>query len=289
MKIRSNIFKPLEEIPNTILTIVDSVKPDSWSRVLCRCQCGIEVVLTYAQVYYASKYSCGCTVRPRSILRDYTGHKVYSPKGRGRTLVILYRDPETGLWAYVCDCCAKVSLLREGSGRGVEHSLATAAAQDCPYYLEFVPVERIERISVPLHDGRVIPRITKAKEYAGDIPYRDKYRNDGIFAVRFPPERVVRDSFGEILGFLGDPIPHWLDRERRERNHRLEVEYRKAAADHSARYAARYAQPDPPGERLGPLPVPEDPEGFSAVIANLEADLESSAGKPGVESKAAKV
>src|SRR5580658_10117679 len=62
MKKRSTFFYPGQRLTNSMLTIVDSVRPDSWDQIVCKCECGNTIVLPYMKVY-SHKFSCGCKRR----------------------------------------------------------------------------------------------------------------------------------------------------------------------------------------------------------------------------------
>jgi hypothetical protein len=176
------------------LCIVNSVEPSSWRLVNVDCDCGAEIVLTYHQVYYCSKYSCGCTRRPRIDSVDYSGSSVTNMRGNqnsGRTLVVLSLDHETQQWAYVCDCCAQISLVPRGMQRGLMRTLATIAGQLCPNYRPFVPVEYISRLTNQLTNHR-IPGSWKTDVAHNLVPY-------------YLPAHVKRDRRGVVKGLFGLP------------------------------------------------------------------------------------
>src|SRR5580704_3997715 len=134
MKKRSDFYRPGQKIADSLLTIVDSVRPNSWAEILCRCECGNTVVLTYMQVY-AGKYSCGCRRRIRQDFVDYTNIELTNPAGNnkyGRTLTILGFDTEKQQWQYACSCCAEVFLMYRGGEHGMERNLKDQAGRVCP-------------------------------------------------------------------------------------------------------------------------------------------------------------
>jgi hypothetical protein len=200
----SYAFKPGQRIEGTMLTVVDSVDPNCWRMIRCMCDCGTEIVLPYSYVY-AGKYSCGCRRRTRPDAIDHTGREITnrtSPEGHGRRLIVLWRDHETQQWIYTCSCCAQIFLLPRGMERGLFNSLQEIAGQTCPNYLEFVPLDRLERLLCPLGESRGISRQTLAEDWA----------------PHFPSGRVKRDKHGVIEGFYGQPtsVPDWVIQKRKE-------------------------------------------------------------------------
>jgi len=180
-----------------MLTIIGPVKETSWSMIRCRCDCGAYLNLPYQRVYYR-QFSCGCTRRTRSKVapyNDYTGVEIYNSMGnerRGRTLTVLYRDPETQQWAYACSCCAEVSLMPHGMERGIRSSLKELAGQVCPFYVERYTNNKIS---------------ADYKEKYGFLPYSPKLRTE------YEPYR--RRGLG--IGTFEQDAQYWLDQGRLER------------------------------------------------------------------------
>lgn len=212
MKQRSSIFNAGQRIAGTMLTIVDSMQPNSWQEVLCRCDCGRQVVLPYLRVYF-KQYSCGCKRKLRFDAVDHTGFCAVSKAGNqneGRSLTVLYRDPETMEWQYVCSCCAQVYTVPRGAERGLQSTLLRTASQVCANFAgHFTPVERCDRLLSMVHSP------------GSDGGHR-KRNAERILAPCYPPERVKRNMDGEIEGFYGEPkIPEkWrkeLERRRKAR------------------------------------------------------------------------
>jgi hypothetical protein len=206
MKRRSEIFQCGQRVEGTMLTIVKPVYPDTWMLVEVECDCGNYIVLPYQRVYYR-QYSCGCTRRVRSNALDYTNmsvHSQYGNRNEGRTLTVLFRDPGTQQWAYVCSCCAEVFVMPPGMERGLRSSLKEIAAQDCPNHLEYTPLERIEHLVQMIGGTKNSARIVIAEQ---DLEPRYEQKN------------IKRDARGQIVGFYGPPriFPEDLERIRKNR------------------------------------------------------------------------
>lgn len=138
MKKRSNKFKPGERRKGTMITIVDSVYPDSWELVICRCDCGKVFEATYMEVW-RYKYSCGCQRRMRVDHVDYTNVEAHNGNGNfkyGRSLTIVGLDAETQQWQYLCHCCGELFLVPRGNERGLMRILRDYAGQNCPNFRE---------------------------------------------------------------------------------------------------------------------------------------------------------
>ena len=144
MKKRSNFFQPGERREGTLITIVDSVKPDTWDQIICRCDCGKTFTARYMEIY-RGKYSCGCRRRLRDDHVDYTNVEARNGNGNaksGRSLTIVGLDSETQQWQYMCDCCSALFLVPRGNERGLMRILRDIAGQTCPNYRETWHVNR---------------------------------------------------------------------------------------------------------------------------------------------------
>ena len=141
-RLRECVFKAGERVPDTMLTVIGPEYANSWSYVRCLCDCGAEFVVSYQRLR-SGKFSCGCKRKLRPDMADHTGwttYKAYGNDGRGRKLTILYFDPDSQQWVYLCHCCAEVFQLPRGARRGIQDSLHELAGSICPNFLgEFVP------------------------------------------------------------------------------------------------------------------------------------------------------
>ena len=159
-RLRECVFKPGERLPDTMLTVIGPEYSNSWSYVRCLCDCGAEIVVSYQRLR-SGKYSCGCKRKLRPDMADHTGWTtatVYGNDGRGRKLTILYFDPESQQWVYLCHCCAEVFQLPRGARRGVQDTLHELAGAICPNFLgEFVPAFYAnDRLSFTSGGGRMV-------------------------------------------------------------------------------------------------------------------------------------
>jgi hypothetical protein len=138
MKRRSDKFVPGQRLTTTLFTVVDSTNPLSWDEVICDCDCGNRVTLSYAEAY-RRKYSCGCKRRTSMNSVDYTDMRVHNEVGNrnyGRSLLVVGRDPETQQWRYLCECCGEIYLMPRGHEHGMERALKNIAGTDCPGFRE---------------------------------------------------------------------------------------------------------------------------------------------------------
>lgn len=136
MKKRSDRFYPGEHRDGTLITIVDSVKPDSWDQIVCLCDCGKVFTATYMEVY-RGMYSCGCRRRLRKDSVDYTNLNARNGSGNekhGRSLTVIGRDEVTQQWQYLCDCCGSLFFVPRGNERGMARVLRDEAGKVCPNY-----------------------------------------------------------------------------------------------------------------------------------------------------------
>lgn len=208
MAAKSITFSEKERLDGTMLTIVRQVNPGSWRKILCICDCGNEIVLTYAQAFYTSRYSCGCTKRLRSNAVDATGMRFHSPMGNrlkrindpdgpevahGRALQILWRDETTRQWIYLCECCAATFTMPGGDEPA--RLLRKLAAENCPNFRPryHVDEEYHWHQDLEITVTRVLPKLDRG-DPENLVPY---YAN--------PKRDVVRDKFGTIIAFMGLP------------------------------------------------------------------------------------
>ena len=208
MAANSNVFSEKQRLTGTIFTIVRQARPGSWSDIVCVCDCGKEVVLTYPQAYYKSRYSCGCARRLRSNAVDATGMSFHSPMGNrlkrindpdgpevphGRALQILCRDETTGQWIYLCECCAGTFTMPGGDQPA--RLLRKIAAENCPNFRPryYVDEEYHWHSDLEITVTRVLPKLDRG-DPENLVPY---YAN--------PKRDVVRDKFGTIIAFMGLP------------------------------------------------------------------------------------
>lgn len=231
MKHRSDIFHPGQRLEGTMLTIVDSVRPDSWNRIICRCDCGNEFISNYIPVYQG-KYSCGCRRRLRVDavnLEGFTAYDENSNRGDGRTLTIMGRDYATQQWQYLCSCCAGLFLLPRGNERGAQHALKEMARQQCPGFRRYYTV-RYEfwklQDAIRRDTGYKQPRHPAG--YRGQIAQMEEY---------YEKKHLKYDSeTGCIEGFYGLPDkplpPEWkIDPKRMEEKRQAAIAAQIAAME----------------------------------------------------------
>ena len=198
-----------------MLTIKDSVDPLSWEQIVCVCDCRNEITLAYMEVYARRRFSCGCTQRLRFNAADATGVTVQNGNGNyreGRELTILYRDPQTAEWVYLCKCCNETFSLPRGGMRGAQGELLRIAGMPCPNWRgRFIDVEHIERFMQEYNPvtNELVPNYEPGtisvwpRELAYGIGTRDNTAL--LLAPYFQPDRIVRDRLGKITGFFGWP------------------------------------------------------------------------------------
>jgi hypothetical protein len=177
-----------------MLTIIDSVKPDSWAEIKVKCDCGNELKINYYDAH-RHMYSCGCKRRIRRDAADHTGLRVYKAsgnRGAGREIEVVGRDEKTQMWQYLCACCAQIYTLPRGFGYGIVRALEGIAAQVCPNYHEFFPARRW---CWPL--AKYAPEVKKLR--LGEPYYYD------WLAQFYDEQYVKRNPKGEIVGFYGVP------------------------------------------------------------------------------------
>src|SRR5436190_11021507 len=137
----STDFVPGERIQDTLFTVVGPGFKDRYGRVSYRkievcCDpqyggCGQELVLPYYAVYQIpARYSCGCSRRRHWNEKDHTGESVIG-YGTNRKLTILFEDPKSGLWTYVCECCGETGTLARGRGQTTFMKLKAEARKPC--------------------------------------------------------------------------------------------------------------------------------------------------------------
>lgn len=189
MKKRSDFYQPGQKLTNTLLTIVDSVRPNSWAEIICLCECGRTITLTYTQVY-AGKYSCGCRRRLRDDRVDYTNIEAHNGNGNfkhGRSLTVIGCDITPfgeQQWQYLCQCCGELFFVPRGGERGLARTLRDLAGRNCPNWREpwYVP-DDIEWLS---HNGVYLRHDPQSPDGWYEIPSQ---RED---AVRCVAHRVPR-------------------------------------------------------------------------------------------------
>jgi hypothetical protein len=210
---KSNVFNIGKKMEGTMFTVMGPGDLGSWSMVRLQCDCGKEVVLPYQQAYYRHTYSCGCRKRPRANAIDYTGTRVYSRianRNRGRTLVVLGKDEETGRWQYVCDCCAGIFLAPQGMSTGLGGVLKSIATETCPNYRKYTPAEWTVYICNQLVSmGWLVPHTLPG---APKHVHWDAVRA-WILAPYYDPQFVERNKQGDVTGLYGLPDIWRLPRE----------------------------------------------------------------------------
>ena len=206
---KRSVFKENQRLTGTLFTVVGQANEGSWQSILCRCDCGAEVVLTYPQAYYGSRYSCGCAKKLRSNAVDATGQRYWNAKGNkrirvgdgvevshGRALQIVCRDPETQRWMYVCECCAETFVMPGGQERSPESMLRKLAGETCPNFRPFysAPFDQMQGCW-DAELGNLCAKVGLGMTLMPEdiVPYYTR------------PEYVVRDKFGSIEGFKGLP------------------------------------------------------------------------------------
>lgn len=206
MKKRSNLFVPGQRIADTLLTVVDSVQPNTWRMVIVRCDCGKQFELPYLTVYAGNRYSCGCKKRIRSNAVDHTGTQFSSPRGNGnigRTLSVIGRD-SAGQWQYICHCCAEIFTLPRGLDAGLVRAMREMATQKCINHKRYYPVMSVEVLVNELTSlGYSLPAVALKTERAR------------MLAKYYKPENIKWHSNGfSINGLRGlpdYPLPkEWL-------------------------------------------------------------------------------
>ena len=104
-------------------------KPGRWGPISTgeydvECECGETIKANYHQIYYATIYSCGCTVRPKHPPIRLENQTI------GQLRVMRWADEQPGgAWECVCQECGgilyfkKAKELREASGSCEAHGL----------------------------------------------------------------------------------------------------------------------------------------------------------------------
>ena len=264
MKKRSDIFHPGQRVEGTMLTIVDSVHPDSWREIIVRCDCGTEFRTNYMPVYQG-KYSCGCRRRLRSDSVDITDLCVSNVNGNkkyGRTLAVLGMDPETQQWQYVCSCCAEIFLLHRGDSHSAARVLKELAGTVCPNFRPYYAAEWLEILT-------------------NDIQNKLGYRFRGApgrarqaleLAAYYDRKHLQFSRTGELEGFWGmpdKPLPAAMKIKRRAPKQIPAETYAESIA--RARGIVPLQEPELP-ETPATEVVPLDPDGFGE-FSDLAGDL----------------
>ena len=232
---KRSVFKENQRLTGTLFTVVGQANEGSWQSILCRCDCGTKVVLTYPQAYYGSRFSCGCAKKLRSNAVDATGQRYWNAKGNkrirvgdgvevshGRALQIVCRDPETQRWMYVCECCAETFVMPGGQERSPESMLRKLAGETCPNFRPFysAPFDQMQGC----WDSELGNLCAKVGLGMTLMP-------DEIVRYYTKPDYVVRDKFGSIEGFKGLPdSPEFMKLLERYRQKIIAYRNGKAAA-----------------------------------------------------------
>ena len=151
---QSTIMRRGAKIEGTLLTIIgpayrNRYGTDTWRKVLCRCECGREVIVPYYRVYAHNKYSCGCRRKtgenqiPLATPERYAGFAV-AHWGSRRLLTIIGLTPGYDCvsdiagriysWDYTADCCGETFQLHYSSTDPVKllKKLLRASIRPCP-------------------------------------------------------------------------------------------------------------------------------------------------------------
>ena len=232
---KRSVFKENQRLTGTMFTVIGQANEGSWQSILCSCDCGTEVVLTYPQAYYGSRFSCGCAKKLRSNAVDATGQRYWNAKGNkrirvgdgvevshGRALQIVCRDPETQRWMYVCECCAETFVMPGGQERSPESMLRKLAGETCPNFRPFysAPFDQMQGC----WDSELGNLCAKVGLGMTLMP-------DEIVRYYTKPDYVVRDKFGSIEGFKGLPdSPEFMKLLERYRQKIIAYRNGKAAA-----------------------------------------------------------